>query len=181
MNRHAISLLVLCAGIASLPSLSAMAQEPALPQPGPEHALLKESEGTWEANTKMADGTTMPGVMTFKMECGGLWLVSDYKAEVPGFKFQGKGMDGYDPMKKKYVSVWVDSVTTSPMTLEGTYDEATKTMTMAGGGTGSDGKPLKVKNVTKITDKDHQTLQMFTINADGKEELQMTIEFTRKK
>ena len=181
MNRPVFFSLMFCAGIASLFSFSAVAQDPALPQPGAEHALLKESEGTWDANMKMADGSTMPGVMTFKMECGGLWLVSDYKSEVPGFKFHGKGMDGYDPFKKKYVSVWVDSVTTSPMTMEGTYDEATKTMTMTGGGTGSDGKPVKVKNVNKITDKDHQTFQMFTINADGKEELQMTIEFTRKK
>lgn len=39
--------------------------------------------------------------MTVKVECGGLWAVSDSRAEFAGQKFHGRGLDGYDPVKKE--------------------------------------------------------------------------------
>src|SRR5688572_10958702 len=51
---------------------SAGAQEP--PKPGPEHQLLKKREGAWDTVTK-AGGMEIKGVITYKMELGGLWLV----------------------------------------------------------------------------------------------------------
>lgn len=38
---------------------------------------------------------------TYKMECGGLWLVSDFHGEFGGQKFSGHGIDGYDPGEEK--------------------------------------------------------------------------------
>ena len=72
------------------------------PTPGPEHEHLKKLEGTWNAKIKMGD-TESPATATYKMECGGLWLTSDFCGEFDGQKFQGRGVDGYDPEKKKYV------------------------------------------------------------------------------
>lgn len=160
----------------------AAAQEAPQVKPGPEHEMLKKMEGTWTAVMKMADSPeAMPGQATYKMELGGLWLTSDFRMDVPGFKFQGRGLDTYDPKTKKYVGVWVDSMSTSPMHFEGTYDAATKTTTSTGTGVGQDGKPEKFKTTTKHTDDDHQTFQMFMVGADGKETLAFTIEYTRKK
>jgi hypothetical protein len=161
----------------------AFAQEaPSFPQPGPEHAHLKVLEGTWDAQMKMAgEEAPLPAVMTCKMTCGGLWLASEFLADVPGFKFEGRGLDTYDPAKKEYVAVWADSMSTRPMQLAGTFDEKTKTLTMKGEGPGTDGKLVKVKNVTTIQDADHHKFAMYTIGDDGKESLQLTIEYTRKK
>ena len=39
------------------------------------------------------------------------------ESEFGGQKFQGHGMDCYDPVKKKYVGIWVDSWSTAPMTV----------------------------------------------------------------
>lgn len=156
---------------------------PPSPKPGPEHAVLKGLEGTWDAKMKMPGAPeAIPAVMTYKSELGGLWLTSDFKSDVPGFQFQGKGFDGYDQGKKKFVGVWIDSMITGLMTLEGTYDEKTKTLTMTGVGPGEGGKEQqKFKNVTKFTDSDHHTFEMYMVGDDGKETLAFTIEYTRKK
>jgi len=170
--------------ISSLLLAFAMAHVAALgqsaPTPGPEHDALKKLEGTWNAKIKMGTNES-PATATYKMECGGLWLTSDFRGEFDGQKFQGRGVDGYDPEKKKYVSVWVDSMSTRPMLLEGTYDKEKKTMTMTGEAPGPDGKLAKHKMMTHMPDDDHMTFTMFIIDADGKENKIMTIEYTRKK
>jgi hypothetical protein len=156
---------------------AASAQE--YPQPGPEHEMLKATAGEWTCLCKMSDGTESKGFSTSKMECGGLWLTSNFEGEFGGMKFQGKGLDSYDPAKKKFVAVWVDSMTTTPMILEGTYDEKSKTLTMTGEGKMPDGTLAKHRLVTKFTDKDHHRFEMFMTLPDGKETSMMTIDYTR--
>jgi len=151
------------------------------PTPGAEHARLKKLEGTWDAVMTEQDGKKSKGEMIYKMECGGLWLASDYKGVHAGKPFHGKGLDSYDPATKKYVGIWVDSMITSPLRVEGTYDEKTKTSTCTGECQGPDGKPMKMKMVTKTIDDDHETFEMFMIGPDGKEMKGATIEYTRRK
>jgi len=156
-----------------------LAQEPA--KPGKEHAELKKLEGVWDAVMKMAEAPEpMPGVVTYKMECDGMWLTSDFKMDVPGFKFQGRGTDGYDQNKKKYVGFWVDSMSSAPMIMEGTMDPATKTTTMTGEGPGMNGTPIKMKNVSTWTSADSMTLEVFVVMPDGEEKKSMTITYTRR-
>jgi len=100
----------------TLDSSSAVAQD--VPTPGPEHQQLKRLEGDWIATVK-SFWSESKGTMTYKLECGGLWLVSDFRGEFGGQKFQGRGLDTYDAQKKKYVSVWVDSMSTTPLLMEG--------------------------------------------------------------
>jgi hypothetical protein len=120
------------------------------------------------------------GTITYQLECGGLWLVSDFQGEFGGMKFQGRGFDGYDPQKKKYVSVWVDSMTPRPTFFEGELDEPKKTLTMVGEGLGMDGQPAKFKSVTKLRDADHMDFTMYLVNSDGESEM-MSIEYVRAK
>jgi hypothetical protein len=155
------------------------AQEPV--KPGPEHAVLQEAAGSWEATVKMPDGSEAKGSSKATMECGGLWLISDFRMAFGGAEFQGRGIDGYDADKKKFVSVWVDSMSTAPMLFEGDYDRSSKTLTMTGSGKGPDGKPAKFKSLAVMKEKDRQTFKMFLIGPDGNETLMMTIEYQRKK
>jgi Protein of unknown function (DUF1579) len=150
----------------------ARAQEP--PKPGPEHEVLKKLEGTWDATMKIM-GMESKGTMVWKMDVGGLWLTSNFEGDFGGMKFHGRGFDSYDSMKKKYVAVWVDSMSTSPMTMEGTYDKDTKTLTMAGEGPGPDGKPMKFKMVSEMKDDDNVHSKM-TMGAESFE-----IVYKRKK
>lgn len=160
-------------GLIAAPSVRA--QEPA--KPGPEHELLKKHEGTWDITMKFG-GMETKGTSTFKMDLGGLWLSSRVESEILGMKFQGQGMDSYDPMKKKYVAFWFDSFSTSPMSMEGTYDKDKKTLTMTGEGPGMDGKPTKHTTVSEWKDEDTMHFSMYV--GDGKEPA-FTILYKRRK
>jgi hypothetical protein len=155
------------------------------PKPGPEHALLKSREGTWENTVKMMmpgmPAKETKGTATFKMECNGLWLVGNFVGEFDGKPFQGKQLDSYDAGKKKYVSVWIDSMGTLPMNSEGTYDKEKKTLTMVSEYPGLDGKPTKYTMVTQYKDDDTMLWSMSMPGKDGKDVVMMTITYKRKK
>jgi hypothetical protein len=156
----------------------ALAQE--FPKPGPEHEKLKELAGTWDAVMEM-QGQKTKATATYKSICGGMWLQSDFEGDLGGMKFQGHGLDGYDHQQKKYVGVWVDSLSSAPLQFEGGYDSKTKLLVMTGQSLGPDGKPQKFKNTTEHKDKDHFTFKMYMIDDDAKEQLAFTIEYTRRK
>lgn len=156
-------------------SLPAWAQE--MPKPGPEHEVLKALVGTWETSMK-AEGKDNKGTVTYKMELGGFWLVGSMQSELFGTRFQGKSLESYHPAKKKYVSVWVDSMSTAPVIMEGTYDQKTKTMTMTGEGPGMGGKITKYRSVSKFADKDTHEMTMWI--GDGKEPA-FSVIYKRKK
>ncbi len=147
------------------------------PKPGPEFDILKKMEGNWDLTMKFG-GMESKGTVVYKMEVGGLWLVSNLESDLLGQKFHGKGLDTYDAGKKKYIGIWVDSMTTSPMVLEGTYDKAKKTLTMSGEGPGMDGKPTKYKSVSVMPDDNTINFSMFM--GDGADPA-FTIVYKRKK
>jgi Protein of unknown function (DUF1579) len=152
----------------------------ALPRPGPELARLKQFVGTWDASAKIG-GQEAKGTMTWKMDLGGLWLISDYEGEMLGQKLQGKGMDTYDPIKKKYIGVWADSMSTSPMISEGSFDADGKTLTSIGDGPGADGKPTKYKSIARFKDKDTILFTLSSPDKDGKDEVIAEFRYARKK
>ena len=144
--------------VAAVIAFPVTAQEPA--RPGPEHEQLKRKEGTWETAMKFGDMVSK-GTAAFKMELGGLWLVGSLESELLGQKFSGRSMDSYDSTKKKYVSLWFDSMNTSPVIMEGTYDKEKKTLTMAGAGPGQNGPATKYKSVTETPDHDTEVMTMY--------------------
>lgn len=147
------------------------------PKPGPEHDVLKKWVGTWDC-TVTAMGNESKGTAVYKMELGGLWLTSTFEGDFGGMKFGGRGLDSYDAAKKKYVGIWVDSFSTSPLTMEGTYDKDKKTMTMSGEGPGEGGKNMKYKLVSVW--KDENTVSFSMYMGDEKEP-GFSIVYKRKK
>lgn len=146
-------------------------------KPGPEHEALKKLEGTWDATMKFG-GAESKGTMVYKMELGGLWLASSFDGKFGDGKFSGKGFDTYDATKKKYVSVWMDSMSTTPMMMEGDYDKEKKTVTLSGTGMGPDGPASKFKSVSVL--KDDDTIHFSMYMGDAKEPA-FTIDYKRKK
>jgi hypothetical protein len=163
----------------SVAALAAVLAAPAAQaqQPGPEHEELKKQVGTWDTTMRMM-GAESKGTATYTMELGGLWLVSSFEGDLGGAKFTGKGLDTYDPGRKKYIGIWCDSMSTAPLVMEGTHDKATKTTTMVGEGPGMDGKPTKYKAVSVMPDNDTINFSMYV--GDGKDPA-FTILYKRKK
>jgi hypothetical protein len=170
------SLRIFCAIVLLAGSATATrAQLPA--KPGPEHEVLKKCVGTWDATMKM-EGMESKGVSVYKMDLGGLWLASSFEGDIGGMKFSGRGLDTYDSAKKKYVGLWVDSMSTSPMVMEGDYDKEKKTLTMTGEGPGMDGKPMKFKAVSVMPDDDTINFSMYMGDVP---QAAFTITYKRKK
>jgi hypothetical protein len=126
---------------ASFLAATALAQEPpAAPKPGPEHKVLADDLGTWDATVKSFMGgpgsepMVSKGVETNELMTGGLWVLSKFEGSFGPAKFEGRGQFGYDPVKKKYVGTWIDSMSPTLSTLEGEYDAKTRTMTYVGDG-----------------------------------------------
>ena len=153
------------------------AQEPQ--KPGPEHEKFKSLVGEWDATVKFAGGETKAKAV-YKLEFGGFHLVQEFEGEFGGMKFKGRGQDGYCPIKKKYYSIWIDSMSPSPVVMSGNFDAAGKTLTEEGEGPGHDGKMTKLKSVTTITDEDTINFAMYEVK-DGKDNEMMTIVYKRKK
>lgn len=162
---------------------AAPAAMPPAPKPGPEHEVLKQDEGVWDATVEMTGMPGVPpskGVETNKM-VGGLWLVTDFKSEMMNQPFQGHGVAGFDPNKKKYVTTWVDTMSTGLAVGEGTYDPATKTMTGWMEGPDETGKMTKMKMVSEWKDADTRVFTMYMKGPDGKEAPSMRITYKRRK
>jgi hypothetical protein len=141
---------------------------------------MKEFVGKWDAVMEMG-GQKSNATAEYRSICSGMWLESDFEGDLGGVKFQGHGIDGYNQRKKKYVGMWVDSMSSAPLHFEGDIDPKTKMMVMSGEGLGPDGKPEKFKSTTEHKDKDHFTFKMYMVDPAGKEQLAFTIEYTRKK
>jgi hypothetical protein len=160
---------------AALLAVPAFSQQP--PKPGPEHKMLKLREGTWETTMK-AGGMEYKGTVTFKMELADLWLVGSMESDLAGQKFFGKSLDTYDAGKKKYIGIWCDSMGTTPLMMEGSFDAAKKTLTLIGEGPGMDGKLTKWRSVSAMPDT--STIEMSMYVGDGKEPM-FTVIYKRKK
>ena len=170
--RFAVSVLALFVGVALV-----RAQE--APKPGPEHEKFKELVGEWDATVKMA-GSESKAKATYKLDFGGFYLIENFEGDFGGMKFKGRGQCGYCPIKKKYFTIWIDSMSPSPMMMMGSFDKDGKTLTEEGEGPGMDGKMAKFKSVSTMTDKDTIEFKMSTV-ADGKENEMMSITYKRKK
>src|SRR5262249_24073449 len=114
----------------------------------------------------------------YKMELGGLFLVSNLESSMFGGKFYGKGLDTYDAATKKYVSWFFNNMGARPIVMEGTFDADKKILTQAGEGPGMDGKPMKYKSTSEMPDDN--TIKFTMWMGDGKDP-SFTIVYKRKK
>jgi len=179
--RHLASLTLVLVGAGALASaaLRPAAQEglPA-PKPGPEHELLKKLAGEWDA--KMSMGPIQePAHQSAKVDLGGFWLLSSFEGQMMGQPFQGHEVLGWDTNKQKYVSCWVDSSAATLAVSEGTWDEATHTLTMVGEGIDPmSGEASPMYQVIHLEGPDKHVFEMRMGSADAP--AMMTITYTRK-
>jgi hypothetical protein len=154
-----------CLSLAWFLASFAVAQEPS--KPLPEHKILASDEGTWDATIRMyaggpdAEPSVSKGSEVNEVLPGGLWVLSKFEGEFGGMKFHGRGQFGFDPVKKKYVGTWLDSMSTVLSVLEGDYDAKTKTMTYVGDGYDPEHK-AKFSQKMVTTTKDDGT-RVFTL------------------
>src|SRR6478672_3582939 len=141
------------------------------------HKLLADMNGSWNYAIKMwmnPDPNAPPqqskGTATRKSVMNGRYVAMDVtgKLQMPGqdgkmkdMQFKGMAVEGYDNAKKKFVSSWVENMSTGIQFSEGTYDPATKTFTYTMEMEPMPGMKQQVREVLKATDKDHMMLEWY--------------------
>lgn len=165
----------------------AMAKMKEFATPGPAHKVLDTKVGKWTAQMKlwMEPGkapTTSTGTAESKWILGGRYVEDTFTGTFMGEPFHGRGVTGFDNLKKKYVTTWIDDAGTGIMHSEGTFDAATKTFTYTGESPDCmAGKYVKSRAIDRMVDADHWTMQMYSPGPDGKEFMNMEIAYTRAK
>ena len=161
-------------------------QQEWLVKPTKEHEILKHDVGTWDATVKIwpmqgAQPIESKGTETNELLKGGLWLVSRFEGEAAGMPFTGVGTTGYDPVEKKYVGTWIDTMTPHLMITKAEYDAQTKTMTgTAEGRDHHTGQPYNAKLIARYVDDDTRTFEMHMPGEDGKYFKMMEINYKRR-
>ncbi|MCR9245825.1 MAG: DUF1579 domain-containing protein [bacterium] len=154
-----------------------------MPTPGPEHKAMAAMVGTWDATLHTpgptGDWMESKGVSKKKMMAGGFWLVDDFQANMMGMKFVGHGMSGYDPLEKKHVATWTDSMSPYLSIMKGSYDKSGKVLTMTGKAIGMDGKMTEYRYVTTMKSKNEHLFEMSMRGLDGK--MMTTLKITYKR
>jgi hypothetical protein len=150
-------------------------------KPGDNHKVLEQRVGSWTYKVKWWMSPDAPpmestGTTSTKSVMDGRYIVSEHtgKMSMPGpdgkmmdSNFQGMGTEGYDNAKKKYVASWIDNMGTGIMSMEGTYDPATKTITYVGEEQPMPGVKFKMRQTDKAIDKDHHLLEFFEVHGDA--------------
>jgi hypothetical protein len=155
--------------------------------PGPEHKNLEPLHGKFEAEVKIfvpgkKEPLTSKGTAERKWIMGKRYLDEIYHGQIMGQKFEGRGITGYDRLKKKYVFSWIDNQGTGIMYAEGDYDPKEKTITFTyTEDSPFTGKGTKAKDVVKIVSDDEQVFTMYRTPAKGTEFKMMEITYIRLK
>ena len=176
------------------PSADEMKQMMEMAKLNENHKLLASTVGTWSYTVKMwmdpnGKPTESTGTATRKSVMDGRYVSGDYtgKFKMPGMDgkikdmdFHGMSMDGYDNVKKKFVSGWIDNMGTGIMTMDGTYDAGTKAFTYTGEYEMMPGMKEKVREVITMKDATHMTMEYYEDRGTG-EAKTMEINYTKKK
>ncbi len=153
---------------------------------GPEHDRLKKMVGKWNVESKMwmnpnAPPTVSQGTAECNLVFGGRFIEQHYKCPMMGMPFEGRSFEGYDRIKKKYVSVWMDSMSNGIWVTYGTPDAGGKSVTYYGMSddpmTGEQDKLSRM--VAREIDKDTAVIEMYDKPFGQDEYKAMELKYTR--
>ena len=166
------------------PPPSQPADEMQAVKPGPEHKILERFTGHWTCETSAWFGPEpdiSQGTMTFTPVLGGRQIREEFKSDnMMGEPFEGLGYWGYDTIKKHYVVMWTDTMSSTFATGTGSYDAAKNTFTINGGfDDPASGAHMRTREVTTFTDNDHFTFTMYMLGGDSGDTKVLEIKATR--
>ena len=152
--------------------------------PGPMHEMMAKTAGDWKTTIKFwmdpaGEPMVTEGTSKAEMILGGRYLKETSNSTVMGMPMEGMSITGYDNFTKEFTSIWIDNMGTGTTVAKGTYDEATKTVTLHGSMVDPmTGKDIKYRQVLNVIDDNHHVFQMY-VDHDGKEVKNMEVEYTR--
>ncbi|MFZ7113662.1 MAG: DUF1579 domain-containing protein [Desulfatiglandales bacterium] len=152
--------------------------------PGDRHKILAGMAGRWTTRTRYWPEAGKPpmesvGTCEQKMILDGRFLQQEFRGEMMGKPFMGIGVTGYDNHTRKYVSTWMDSMSTSILFFKGTELNG-KTISQACSYDDPVRGPMRWRSVTRILNENSHVFEMYGTDSTGKEERMMEIIYTRR-
>lgn len=155
--------------------------------PGPMHAYLNESVGTWNGKVTM---WMAPGAEPMVSECktviapkmDGRFVSCETTGDLAGMgPFHGYGLYGYDNVSEEFQATWIDNCGTGMMQGTGDLSSDQTTLTWTYNYTCPiTKKPVVMKEIDRREGKNKSTMEMHgTDPKTGKEFKMMQIEYTR--
>jgi hypothetical protein len=141
-------------------------------QPGEPHNNLAKMAGRWEVTVRYfptpdAEPQMGRGSAIKEMVLGNRFLQTTYKGEWMGETFIGMGFEGYDNVKKKYTSTWMDTMGTMTYFAEGEANEDGTVFAFYGEYLDPAGNLKKQKSVLTIRSLSMHTIESFEKNEEG--------------
>lgn len=156
-------------------------------KPGEAHAFLAKMEGKWTYTNSfwMAPGTepqVSQGKCERKMIMGGRYLLDETSGVSFGMPMEGLQILGYDNNTEQFVSSWIDNMGTGILNGAGGWMEANASIDLRS----TYHEPMSnmdyvIRQVTKMTDKNHFVFEYYMQPEGGQEFLSMKIEYERMK
>jgi len=140
--------------------------------PSEEHAELAKRVGSWNVEGQMFQAPGAPaepfnGTANCQMIMDGRYLFQEFESEFGGQPFHGGGLNGFDRMKNKHVSMWIDDMSTAIMHSEGEMKDGA----IHFHGEMPDalaGKYVKSHTVERMIDDNTFEMEMYSPGPDGK-------------
>jgi Protein of unknown function (DUF1579) len=106
-------------------------------KPGPAHQALEALIGDWDAEVKTwtapdAPPTISRGSAKSTWALNGRFVQQEFSGEFMGQPFHGISFTGYDNVRQKYRSIWIDDMSTTMVTSEGEATNDGKIITLEG-------------------------------------------------
>lgn len=153
-----------------------------------EHRQLAWFAGNWDVKQTMwmdpskpeAHQTTTAKVVATPI-FGGRYIEFKYEGSFSGQPYHGQGLFGFDNLKGKYFSTWIDDMSTGTWLAWGDYDAKTKSYTFRGDMDDpmAPATKIAVREVMRIVDDRHYTFEWYEMHG-GKEAKTMQMDYTKQ-
>lgn len=163
-----------------------MASFQAYATPNENHALLAKLAGTWNTELTVwmapgAEGESSTGVSTAEMTMDGKFLEQNYTSEFMGAPFSGRGIYGYDNIKKEFTGIWYDSMGTGIMISTSQYNPETMTINEEGSMSCPVTNSVRWHRAeTTFIDDNHYTYTTYMKDENGVEFKSMFIDYIKE-
>ncbi len=156
-----------------------------LATPGEPHKLLASIVGSWITKTKeWVDPQKPPvestGTVSSRMMLDGRFLQQEITGSMHGRPHTGIWTIGYDNLLKRYISTWIDTMSTQIFIMDGTASADGKTITLTGQHAEVGGGHMTHRGIWKILDSNTQEFIMYGTYHGGQEMKMMEVLYTRK-
>ena len=154
---------------------------------GEPHRQFRQRAGTWDVTVRMWPAPGAPaeeskGVSECSLIMGDRYVLEKLESTALGQPFSGLGLLGFDNIKKKYVAVWIDSMSTGIMTSEGTPAADGKSVEYIGDLPDPVANKYRQQRAVEYEDDaDHRRMEAFDVGPDGKLFRSMEMLYVRHK